>query len=54
MAKKKKIVVRLVSSANTGHFYTKIIGKKREVGLKLSKYDPKVKKHVLYVEKKIK
>lgn len=52
MAKKKKVVIRLVSSANSGHFYTKIVGRKRDTVLKLKKYDPKFKKHVLYIEKK--
>ena len=47
--------VKLLSSANTGHFYVAMKNKrlhpeKREV----RKYDPVVRKHVAYKETKIK
>ena len=46
--------IKLVSSAGTGHFYTttknkKIMPKKIEI----KKFDPKVRKHVVYKEAKI-
>ncbi|RSH78252.1 39S ribosomal protein L33, mitochondrial [Apiotrichum porosum] len=52
-AKQKRILVRLVSSALTGFFYTT---SRARLGDKISfmKYDPVVKKHVLFVEQKIK
>jgi len=47
--------IRLVSSADTGHFYTTSKNKKTATGkLELKKYDPVVRKHVLYKEAKIK
>ncbi len=47
--------IRLVSSADTGHFYTTNKNKKTATGkLELKKYDPVVRKHVLYKEAKIK
>jgi large subunit ribosomal protein L33 len=55
MAKKRKnAIARLVSSANTGHFYTVAVSKKRTTKLELKKLDPVIRKHVLYTEKKIK
>ena len=58
MAKKDTVIMRLVSTADTGSFYTikrqtkqKDI-KKRGVKLELRKYDKKIRKHVLFVEKK--
>jgi large subunit ribosomal protein L33 len=46
--------VRLVSSAGTGHFYTTTKKRRGDAKkLELKKYDPKVRKHVLYTEKKI-
>ncbi|EIW71109.1 hypothetical protein TREMEDRAFT_28345, partial [Tremella mesenterica DSM 1558] len=49
----RRILVRLVSTALTGFFYTT---SRPRIGEKLSmmKYDPKVKRHVLFVEHKIK
>ena len=55
--KGKYIIVRLDSSAGTGHFYTTTKSKRGEKAnekLELMKYDPVVRKHVLYKEKKIK
>tara|TARA_Y100000817_G_C16551110_1_gene408822 strand:+ start:204 stop:359 length:156 start_codon:yes stop_codon:yes gene_type:complete len=47
--------IKLVSSAGTGHFYTTTKNKKTMPDkLELRKFDPKVKKYVLYKEVKIK
>ncbi|MGI9346265.1 MAG: 50S ribosomal protein L33 [Gammaproteobacteria bacterium] len=50
--------VKLVSTADTGYFYTTDINKKaRQQGqqkLSVKKYDPKVRKHVLFKEEKMK
>ena len=55
MAKSKKnILLKLVSTAGTGFFYVKKRNPK-QVTEKLSfkKYDPKVRKHVLFKEHKL-
>ncbi len=60
MAKKSKIIkVRLVSTASS-HFYTTTKSAKMQGGPNkdgkltgLKKYDPEVRKHVVYTEKKI-
>lgn len=54
MAKKKSGWIRLVSSADTGFFYVARVGGKKSEPLKLMKYDPKVRKHVLFKEAKMK
>lgn len=60
MAKSKlREKIRLNSTADTGHFYTTYINKRNRQNkgqgkLELNKYDPVVKKHVLYKEAKIK
>ena len=47
--------IKLVSSAETGHYYTTTKNKRTMTGkLELKKYDPVVRKHVLYREDKIK
>lgn len=47
--------IKLVSSADTGHFYTTTKNKKTTPDkLEFMKYDPKARKHVLYREAKIK
>ena len=47
--------IKLVSSAGTGHYYTTTKNKKTMEGkLELRKYDPVVRKHVIYKEAKIK
>ncbi len=49
-----RIKIRLVSTAKTGHFYTTTKNpKKRQEKLELKKYDPVIRKHVLYKEAKI-
>ena len=47
--------IKLESSAGTGHFYTTTKNKKTTPGkLEMKKYDPVVRKHVVYKESKIK
>lgn len=47
--------IKLVSSAGTGHFYTTNKNKKTTPDkLEFKKYDPVVRKHVIYREAKIK
>lgn len=47
--------IRLVSSAGTGHFYTTTKNKRTMSGkMEIKKYDPKIRKHVMYKEAKIK
>ena len=55
MAKSAVIKIKLLSSADTGYFYvtTKNPRKKPEK-LKFKKYDPVVRKHVEFLETKIK
>ena len=55
MAKSNSIQVKMVSSANTGYFYVKSKNPKTKTEkLELKKYDPKVRKHVIFKEQKIK
>jgi large subunit ribosomal protein L33 len=55
MAKGKinRELIRLVSTAGTGYFYTTSKKRAREK-LQLKKYDPVANKHVLFKEAKIK
>ena len=47
--------IKLVSTANTGHYYTTTKNKRTMEGkLALKKYDPVVRRHVVYREDKIK
>jgi large subunit ribosomal protein L33 len=55
MAKSSRDKIRMVSSAGTGHFYTTDKNKKNTPGkIEMKKYDPVVRKHVMYKEAKIK
>ena len=46
--------IKLVSSAGTGHFYTTDKNKRKTTEkLQFKKYDPVVRKHVLYKESKL-
>lgn len=46
-------IVKLESTAGTGYFYTTTRNKKAQGGkLEVMKYDPKIRKHVKFVEKK--
>ena len=54
MARKDVTLVKMVSSAKTGYFY--VAGrnfKKQKVKLKFKGYDPVVRKHVEFTEKKL-
>ena len=47
--------IRLVSSAGTGHFYTTNKNKRTTPDkIEIKKFDPVVRKHVIYKEAKIK
>ena len=47
--------IKLVSSAGTGHFYTTTKNKRSTPDkIQIKKYDPVVRKHVIYKESKIK
>ncbi|MEK0082691.1 50S ribosomal protein L33 [Benzoatithermus flavus] len=55
MAKPATVLIKLVSSAGTGYFYTtKKNPRKTTEKLTLRKYDPKARKHVEFKEAKIK
>ncbi|WP_424947288.1 50S ribosomal protein L33 [Candidatus Spongiihabitans sp.] len=47
--------IKLVSSAGTGHYYTTTKNKRAMTEkIEMKKYDPVVRKHVIYKEGKIK
>ena len=47
-------IIKLLSSAKTGHFYTTTKNKRKQPEkLEVKKYDPVVRKHVVYKETKI-
>ncbi len=47
--------IRMVSSAGTGHFYTTSKNKRTTPDkLEMKKFDPVIRKHVIYKEAKIK
>ncbi len=51
----KRDKIKLVSTADTGHFYTTDKNKKNTPGkMEMKKYDPVVRKHVVYKDAKIK
>jgi large subunit ribosomal protein L33 len=55
MAKAIREKIRLNSTAGTGHFYTTTKNKKNMTGkMEIKKFDPVVRKHVMYKEGKIK
>jgi large subunit ribosomal protein L33 len=55
MAKPNTVLIKLVSSAGTGTFYTtKKNPRKTTEKMSLRKYDPKIRKHVEFKEAKIK
>ncbi|AAM67648.1 50S ribosomal protein L33 [Buchnera aphidicola] len=55
MAKKNREKIKMISSAGTGHYYTTTKNKRNTPDkLKLKKYDPIIRKHILYNEGKIK
>jgi large subunit ribosomal protein L33 len=55
MAKKNIVLIKLVSSADTGFYYvTKKNPKTKTEKLSFRKYDPVARKHVVFNEAKIK
>jgi len=55
MAKQTSILIKLVSSADTGYYYvTKKNPRSTTQKLELKKYDPVARKHVAFREAKIK
>ena len=55
MAKPNTILIRLVSTADTGYFYvTKKNPRTQTEKPSLRKYDPRARKHVMFKEAKIK
>ncbi|MBC6404498.1 MAG: 50S ribosomal protein L33 [Rhodospirillales bacterium] len=55
MAKPATTLIKLVSTADTGYFYvTKKNPRTKTEKLSFKKYDPVVRKHVLFKEAKIK
>ena len=55
MAKPTSILIKMVSSADTGFYYvTKKNPRTKTEKLKFKKYDPVARKHVEFVEGKIK
>ena len=55
MAKPSSIVVKMVSSADTGYYYvTKKNPRTQAEKLEMRKYDPVARKHVAFKEGKIK
>ncbi len=55
MAKGAREKIRLESSAGTGFFYTTMKNRKNSTKkLELKKYDPVVRKHVVFKETKLK
>jgi large subunit ribosomal protein L33 len=55
MAKSNTVLIKLVSSAGTGSYYTtKKNPRNTTEKLTLKKYDPKIRKHVDFKEAKIK
>ena len=54
MAKGGREKIKLESTAGTGHFYTTTKNKKTTTEkLRMKKYDPKVRRHVEFVEEKL-
>jgi len=55
MAKTNTVLIKLVSSADTGFYYVTKKNPRTKTGtLKLKKFDPVVRKHVVFKEAKIK
>lgn len=54
MAKSKREAIKLESTAGTGYFYIATRNKRKgDTKLELMKYDPRVRKHVLFKEKNL-
>lgn len=50
---KKNKLIKLVSNKNTGYFIVKKKNKNKKKKLYIRKYDPIIRKHTLFYEKKI-
>ena len=49
-----RVLIKLVSTAGTGHFYTTTKNQKAKPDkIEIKKYDPVARKHVVYKEAKI-
>jgi large subunit ribosomal protein L33 len=49
-----RVLIKLVSTAGTGHFYTTSKNPKTKTDkILIKKFDPKIRKHVEYKESKI-
>ena len=49
-----RVIIKLVSSAGTGHFYTTTKNPKLKTEkIEINKFDPKARKHVKYKEAKV-
>ncbi|MBB6142611.1 large subunit ribosomal protein L33 [Silvibacterium bohemicum] len=49
-----RTIIKMISSAGTGHFYTTTKNPKlQSAKLQLKKYDPVIRQHVMYREAKI-
>ena len=49
-----RVLIKLVSTAGTGHYYTTSKNPKTKTEkIEIKKFDPKARKHVLYKEHKI-
>ncbi len=54
MAKSNTILVKLVSTADTGYFYVaKKNPRKKPDKMSLKKFDPRARKHVMFKEEKM-
>lgn len=52
MAKSSREVIYLFSSSNTGHFYSTVKNKRTTSDkIQLKKFDPIIRKHILYIER---
>ncbi|MCC7387020.1 MAG: 50S ribosomal protein L33 [Deltaproteobacteria bacterium] len=55
MAKSARELIKLESTAGTGYFYVTDKNRRTQTNkLEFKKYDPRARKHVLFVEKKLK
>lgn len=55
MAKSSTVLIKMVSTADTGYFYVKKKNPRKTTDkLEMNKYDPVVRKHVPFKESKIK
>jgi len=55
MAKSNTILIKMVSTADTGYFYTTKKNPRTTTDkLEMRKYDPRARKHVLFRESKMK